>query len=297
VPAGMEPHHYARVLATWAYAESQRNMEAAIERLKNYCCAYGIATPTHPKVFITQWATRFVSTGGVDDAPRSGRPRIIPEEDAQQVATLLAEGYNPQHTASTSQGPAQPSFPFKSFAEAILLNPIIGAIVSAYQASRRTWLQAIHNAMPSLGRRKLEYKKVLTPDNKAERMAVAQRHLARMKKHPRILETVVWIDCASVWIGNLNDVGYMHWCDTTAVKDRMPLKSNLVEGGKHIKLNFIAAVNARGGLVWLDFVSGTTEPVKRSAQHIKEFGAVAYEVSHMLPLSAHHNVHCSSSLM
>jgi len=41
-----------------------------------------------------------------------------------------------------------------------------------------------------------------------------------------------------------------------------------------IKLNFIAAVNGRGGLVWLDFVSGTTDPVRRIPEHSKEFIAV-----------------------
>jgi len=199
---------------------------------------------------IEQWGTQFIATGTVFDKRKSGRPTIITDEHANELADLLVEGTHIKvKGCSVWRG-------FRGLDEARLHKPRVQEILSTYRhdLDLRSVQRRINQVAPWLPacKRTVDFKTELDADTKAERQKVATK-LSR--KSLKELQGVVFIDAKKLHVKPGAGYRVYNKDDKLVVEDALLPKGKFTAG---IVLYYYAAVNALVGVVMFGWVTGTT---------------------------------------
>lgn len=202
-----------------------------------------------PADYCKKWGECRIATGGVADAPRSGRPKQLTAGWIDQIITALSQGYIRIETT----GPKR--VPFRTWSQFCSWSPIARACLEATKVTQAHLLRACQLSLPTLKRVKIQLKVWLAPATKAARVAASTKLLA---KPAAWFNSVVWLDAKTLYINPKNTYA---WVNTAAMSPHDLVREDKrfkARGKELIKLKFYIAVNALCGPVALVWVTGTT---------------------------------------
>lgn len=250
--------------ARWA-ANAARKVEEELKTLsRDQQDAIRAILPDHLPRAIRRWVLNFEQRGSVDDAPRSGRPRIV----SQEVAKEAADAVLAQHPVTQREAK-------RCTAVRMALRKTGATLRTLYRAMRRVY--------PKLSKTKLfEYKLPLTEANKKARVACAKR-LLRLGTYmgvlrqgtrrtvaggttpipgPRSPKTrlrlkwvnrIIWIDAKKFYIKPTDFEAWgLRGSPSTVIGDKR-VRGKMV-------IHYYAAVNLKHGGIMIKFVTGTKGP-------------------------------------
>lgn len=216
--------------------------------------------------FVSRWYDRFRESGDVDDAPKTGRPPKIPDDQAKQAAAIISAGYTAE-VPVRGQLLQQHKY-FRTVPEAIAHEDALRIITTTYDATPTQLLNAIHRVAPELVQRRVTFRHRLSDSEKAHRQRVATDLLARHHTDPTLIPRMVFVDETTIQTHGLK-------------KDHVVVWVNGSDPGFHdyhgvpgkswdpVKVHVIAAVSAHPaydstrGLVYVEFTTGTTDIRRR----------------------------------
>jgi hypothetical protein len=238
------------------------------------------------KRFMERWWEAFKNTGKTKDLPRSGRPRLIPPIDAVKAASIIKKGrvIIPQKGRHTEPHTAY----YTSISEAIMENEELSHLVSSLHCNADQLLAAIHQFVPGLVCKRVMFKRGLTPAEMEHRVRSSKELLRMLATVPDFLQKLVFIDETTIFThGDQKDHVYV-WVDEDdkAFDDvcHVPLTSLQKPNKAHVIAAVTAndAFNAKGGLVYMDFTTGTSDIHRRHNKRMdgsQKDGTFKYTVS------------------
>jgi hypothetical protein len=249
-----------------------------------------------PEVFAERWFRAITTRGTLDDAPKAGRPYKIPDPTALAVANVLGAGYD-YHFNIRGQPVIQHKF-FTSVSEAVKQSQYLRDVKTELNVTNEQIRVAAHRVAPELRYRKVVFKHLLTPAEKAHRMSVSASLLARHHSDPTLLHRMVFVDESSILTHGLKHDAVHVWVNGSDARfqDHHGVPGSL----RHpVKAHVIAAVSAHpdfasaGGLVYMEFTTGTTAIHRRINKRLDGSQAVpdyAYWVSVLHLVNAYNAV-------
>ena len=203
----------------------------------------------------------------LEDAARSGRPRLLSLEEAQRAAAFVKKGRWVKVKAR--KGTHHRLVYFTSIQDAVDHTPELQKILEDNQISVAQLRAAMHAADPDLVRRRIAFKRALSKEEKEERVKTAQELIQQYERDSSLLQNMIFIDETSIV---LQGGGHEHvavWCDKHDVdfNDVCPLPIGHKQ--EPTKVHIIAAVSAHpafkasNGLVYVDFTTGTSHIHRR----------------------------------
>lgn len=284
----MQKHDYQRkpvifrvacILALAAtLTQGQPNWSQAHASMKQWCEDYNKTHPygkifnkSHDHDYLHRYWKNFQEDGSVFDAARTGRPRIITREDALIAAGLVKQG----KVTTKKVGRKEITYIryYTSIAQAVRECPMLGQICHDCHATPEQLLAAMHYWDPTLVRRRVFLKHSFTPAQMEARMAYAADMLQRYAADPSFLHNIIFIDEASIVISDKMRSDIHVWCQAHDLNftDVCPIENH---GKEEVTVRWICAVSAHpafaktGGLVYLDFTTGTTDIKRRINKRI-----------------------------
>jgi hypothetical protein len=236
--------------------------------------------------FMERWWDAFKTTGKTKDLPRSGRPRLIPPFQAIKAASIIKKGrvITPQQGRHTEPHTAY----YTSISEAIMENEELSRLVSSLHCNAYQLLSAMHQFVPGLVRKRVMFKRGLTPAEMEHRVRSSKELLRMYNTDDNFLQKLVFIDETTIFThGDQKDHVYV-WVDEDdkAFDDvcHVPLTSLKAPNKAHVIAAVTAndAFNAKGGLVYMDFTTGTSSINRRHNKRLdgsQKDGAFKYTVS------------------
>lgn len=266
-----------RVACVLAIAASlvggQPDFSAAHARMKQWCKDHNKDHPYEEILnnntdhdYLKRHWKNLHDNGSVFDAPRSGRPHKISEQDAVRAANLVKQGKWYKQTV----GRKEYSYLryYTSIAQAVRECAELAEICNKYNATPEQLLAAMHHYDPTLVRRKIFLKHSFTPMELDQRVTYAADLLRQFKANPQVLQNTIYIDEASIVISDKTKSDIHVWCERHDLNFTdvcpMPLKK-----GETIVVRWICAVTAhpafadKGGMVYFEFTTGTTDINRR----------------------------------
>lgn len=199
---------------------------------------------------IQHWGTHFLATGSVFDKQKSGRPPVISDEHANQLADLLVEGLH------ITVKRLQVWRGFRGLADARRHSTKVQDILDEYppDLDLKSVQRRINHVAPWLPacKRTVDFKTELDPATKVERVKVSRE---LQKKTLEELKGVVFIDAKKVHVQPGKGYAVYDRDKERVVEDPRLPKGKFDSG---IVLNYYAAVNALVGVVVFAWVTGTT---------------------------------------
>lgn len=246
---------------------------AANKVMRQYIEDYNKTAPQHEQLHVsrgtwylnTYWS-EFSRTGSVGDLRRAPKSTKVPNADALRAASLLKQGkwesirINGQVFEYLSH--------YTSIEQACEECAELEKIRVDNDATYAQLLIAMHKADPSLVSRRIFFKHCLTGDEMLERYAFGADMLRQLVNNPSLLTHTIFLDEASLVISEKTRSDVHVWCDKhdLSFTDVCPIKHHK---GDPIMLRWICAVTAhpafkdRGGLVYFEFTTGTTDIHRR----------------------------------
>jgi hypothetical protein len=224
------------------------------------------ALGSHPHDFMKQWWVSFITTGNVEDAERSGRPPLIPDEEAAEAAELVKEGQWVWRQPK-SQG-IKTHVLFSSIPAAIRAVPRLAQICRDHNATSDQLRSAMERVDSDLTRRTLHFKFAHSAEQLEERQSFCQQTLASMDEMPAArvaeLDNMVWWDEGGVAVSALEHRSVRVWGSRAAMHSFDVLHLPSVQGQADCKIHFAIAVTSHpafsncNGLLYFEFTTGTT---------------------------------------
>lgn len=251
---------------------------------------YGHAVSSHHADFLKHCWHRFTTTGSVADAPRSGRPPLIPDEEAARAAELVKQGRWVWRQPK-SQGVREQVL-FRSIAQAIRELPELATLCHQYGVTSSQLRCAMERADPDLTLHTLHLKYAHSAEQLEERQGFCLGKLAALPESPSqrmaLLDSMVWCDEGGVAISALEQRSVRVWGSKAAKPSCDVLHLPAAKGQKDCKLHFFIAVSShpayRGsnGLVYFEFTTGTSAMRRlHNTLDQDEDEAYEYQVSHL----------------
>lgn len=201
--------------------------------------------------YIRNWTATLYVHGSVFDRPRSGRPSLLSDDDALLLSQLLVAGhYKSINKVKVWRG-------FSGLRDACSNRKYgkpIRKVLEKYDPDidLESAMRRIKAVVPWLGnlKRNVDFKMQLSPEVKNERKTLAElmRGLSIAE-----LEAVIWLDAKKYYV---EPGSYKVYCmdpDMVVEDPRIPKGSS-----KGTVLHYYAAVNAKLGVVYFCWVTGTT---------------------------------------
>lgn len=256
-----------RVHASIAYAISKRKDANAEQDATDYFNEnvkgdYGAGG--NRKRRMKQWHMRFVLTGSVHDAPRSGCPPCLPDATIFLLAKLLILGYwlcvdgKKVWRGFTSLEAARGVKEAKQINKELDKYPDVKlASVAKRIRSLVPWTQKV--------KRTVDTKHSTRPETKAQRLSICQdlRRLLLLKG-PTLMDAVTFIDAKKMFIAPAKHM-QVYNMDYDLVNEDVRLPQGKQHNGKG--LHYYAGVNAKLGVVIFVWVTGTTGLPTRTSLH------------------------------
>jgi hypothetical protein len=236
----------ARVFAVVASIASQlwgHSKVTVFEALKErYDCYDNIA---NPNAFIDNTFQRFLDEDTFDDRPRSGRPYVVDERIAWEVAGLLKQG----HVMDGKK------VYYHSIHEACQFNPLIAALVEASGQSADMVFERALQADEELVVKTIEVKMELPKDVKQQRQSCAKE---KLKLTWKMLFEVVFIDEMRMELTPPTKRKVICSKGEALLPEEDSRLNKKRKGDKPIVINALYAVNALMGPVHMKVLTGTT---------------------------------------
>jgi hypothetical protein len=221
-----------------------------------------------PRRFMSDWFDR-VKDGNhtCEDKHRSGRPRLVPPKVAERAAALVKKGRWVE--VKTKKGTHHRLVYFTSIQDAVDHIPELQSILADHSITVAQLRAAMHDADPDLVRRRITFKRALSKEEKAERVATAKGLIERHAGDPSLLQNMIFIDETTIVLQGGNHEAVAVWCDKHDVNfnDVCPLPVG--HKSEPTKVHIIAAVSAHpafestNGLVYVEFTTGTSHIKRR----------------------------------
>lgn len=193
-------------VATASFVEQREQWEKVFAFLPN------CGEISRPGRFVQRWYTKFL--GGdytLEDAARSGRPRLLSLEEAQRAAAFVKKGRWVKVKAR--KGTHHRLVYFTSIQDAVDHTPELKKILDDNQISVAQLRAAMHAADPDLVRRRITFKCALSKEEKEARVKTAQELIQQYERDTSFLQNMIFIDETSIV---LQGGGHEHvavWCD------------------------------------------------------------------------------------
>jgi hypothetical protein len=195
-----------------------------------------------PKRFIATWWDKFNRTWSLQSEKPTGRPPTMSELIAMKASKLLKRGYvraGVQHKYSSIQ-------------QAMKKNTALSNIKDSLGISKKTMLQRMKAVDANLIKHKQDKKPELSDEQKQARLHAATHCLQRVQD----LNRVIFVDAKHFFISAADNAVYM---DISEVDHVVTTTQGPTKPKPAIKLYYYAAVNAKVGLVHIEFCTGTTK--------------------------------------
>lgn len=221
---------------------------------------------SHDYNYLKTWWRNFIQHGSVADADRSGRPHKISKEDALIASEIVKAGRLVTHTVKGKT--VGHLVHYTSIAEAVKENATLQQLVQDRDITPEQLLHAMHFHDPDLVRRKIFFKHSFTAEQLSERVQYAKDRLQTLRTitfHP---QHIIFIDESSIVINKHTKSDVYVWCDKHDINFSDVCHRKLPKE-KSVTVRFIVAVSAhpafaaKGGLVYMDFTTGTTNIKRR----------------------------------
>jgi hypothetical protein len=249
-PKRVSELHYNRTQAVKAegVAEYTGSTRAANKYLR--AKTTGVYAQKHPARARKRWSDRMEKTGGVQDAPRSGRPSRVPYKVIMQLVVLLFLGWTARADDNVKvwRGFTGIDDMMKRSAKARRLLAPCGPLKHASVWKRMKQL------IPKLSSKKkpVDHKQTLDARTKQLRKACALE-LLRLSRDQ--LDGIIFLDAKKLWVAPGTHKVYMLEKGLAVEDARLPQgKAN-----SGTSLHYYAAVNALMGVVLFQWVTGTSE--------------------------------------
>jgi hypothetical protein len=195
------------------------------------------------------------------DLGGQGRGKQMPDCAVGEVGDLIRKGYTEQRTVQVGEDTRDyiEHLRFTSLKEAILMSPEIRALKEEYGVSERYLHERLQDVRPYLRYGRLPQKRVLSDQDKEDRVGYCDQMLEWLEEDPDFLLDVFWCDECRVGV-NRDLAGRLRvWYDRRDVdgKPPEPIPDFVMEGS--ICLDLLLIVNARKGFVYVEFLTGTTD--------------------------------------
>jgi hypothetical protein len=195
-----------------------------------------------PKRFISTWWDKFTSTLSLKSEKPTGRPPTMSEMMAMKASKLLKRGFvkgGVRHKYSSIQ-------------QAVKKNTTLSNIKSDLGISKKTMLRRMKAVDPNLIKHKQDKKPQLSEEHKQARLHAAMQLSQRVGD----LDRVIFIDAKHFFVSEADNAVYM---DASEVDNVVTITQGPTKPKPAIKLYYYAAVNAKVGLVHIEFCTGTTK--------------------------------------
>lgn len=241
--------------------------------------------------FVKRWWQTFKATGALEDAPRAGRPRKIPDAMAIEAAQIISRGYTVETTVR-QQRVVEHKY-FSTVAEAVEHNDTLRGMLNQLHATPEQLLAAMHRAAPELVHRRVSFRHQLSVAEKAKRVTVSRDLLARYTADHTLLQRMVFIDETTIQTHGLKRDHIEVWVNNSdpSFHDFHGVPGKAWDP---VKVHVIAAVSSHsayedhGGLVYMDFTTGTTDINRRHNKRLdggSRRGDYKYTVSVLPPVN------------
>lgn len=216
--------------------------------------------------YLQTWWQHFNKYGSVADGARSGRPYKISKEEALQASEIVKAGR--LVTRKVHGKTVEHLVHYTSIAEAVREEPTLQQLVTDKDITPEQLLHAMHVHDPDLVRRRIFFKHSFTPDQLEERLQYAKARLHHLEKIPFHPQNIIFIDESSIVINKSTKSNVYVWCDKHDINFSDVCPRKLPKEGS-VTVRFIVAVSAhpafaaKGGVVYMDFTTGTTDIHRR----------------------------------
>jgi hypothetical protein len=237
-----------RSIAADCYLQANEDAEVAAELLKDRLGAR--QTPCRPKIYCEFWGKRRLTTHNVADAPRSGAPRRLSQQQIDVAITALSQGWLLLGANEATRKP------YSSWLDFCTNCPTASNILQSTGVHPRHLLRACKATLPTLKRAKIQLRVWLKPATKAERVSKSQTLLGMTDGW---FQSVVWVDAKTLYISPKSAFAWINTADMMAhsmlVREDRRIKP---KPSQMVKIKFYIAVNAMYGPVAMVFTTGTT---------------------------------------
>lgn len=208
----------------------------------------------------------FMRQGSVADLPKDPKHSLIPQVEALKAAQRLKQG--DVNTIKVAGEEFTYHCWFTSIEQACKRVPELDAYCVKYKITPAQLLTAMKKADNTLVYRRIFYKHQLTAAQMQERCGFATRMITQLAHEPRLCINTIHIDEAQIVINDKTRSDVHAWCDKhdLSFTDVCPIP---LPQGQEIAVKWICAVSAheafadKGGLVYLEFTTGTTDIHRR----------------------------------
>lgn len=205
----------------------------------------GTSPPKRLDRFLSRAVANWEERGTIRDAPRTGAPTKVTDEEAVRAVELLWAGFKDAEGQQQYYSSLQHALDTCPALEDLRRGCAHGKGVTA-----ETLLTHMKRVEPRLRKRRVEFRRELSPANRRERVAASTKLLLWGTSR---LRRVFWIDAATVWLVPKGmRVLAPPGCELVVEDSRLNNTKRMQ------KLKFYVCVNAIFGPVMLKFVTGTT---------------------------------------
>lgn len=281
----------ARLASVKAFYEAKCNMRQAVLLFNSgWNAQHPDGSPGHiaaPSEFIKYNVRKLESQYSLLTVTPPGRPPTLSDEQAKLAADLVAGGQwvECQEVVNGQLISYLCWCRFTSIKEAISGSPQLGQLCQQTGVGadyiRRRVLQVDHQ---------LHYgpepmKDTLSDSVMRERVTYCNDMNFRLDNNPDFMLDVYWMDECRIWIGRNEANKLMVWSRRGDHEGQPPLGNPLLGHHQGFCINLLLVVNARHGVVWVEFLSGTAgmNPAERHnpemQQVMQDRGGQPYKVS------------------
>lgn len=221
---------------------------------------------SHVTAFMQRWWAAFITTGSVDDAPRSGRPPLVPDAVAGEASRLVKAGRWVQQVVKQQRYERQVLF--RSIPQAIRAVPRLGQICQQHDVTSEQLRNAMERVDPDLVRHTMRFKYAHSAEQLQERQTYCQAALAAVgpsqAEQAAALDRMVWWDEGGVSLSSIDNRAVRVWASRDALEGFDVLHWPSVHGQADCNIHFGIGVTSHpafipvNGLVHFEFTTGTT---------------------------------------
>jgi hypothetical protein len=224
------------------------------------------AVGSHVAVFLRHWWLAFITTGSIDDAPRSGRPTLVPDDVAAEAAELVKAGQWVQQVAGQQRYRVQVLF--RSIPQAIRAVPRLGQICHIFGVTSEQLRNAMERVDPNLVQRTLCFKYAHSAEQLQTRQTFGRAQRAAVGRTPAEwapeMDRMVWWDEGGLSLSSNENRHIRVWVDKDTLQGYDVLHWPAASGRGDCKIHFGIGVTSHpafirsNGLVYFEFTTGTT---------------------------------------
>lgn len=274
----MHPHDKqlldAREFAVECFFSSQQVMAEAIRRFQWGWNRVHDEKISDVRSFIERNVEKLRTHHTVQDLGGQGRDVIMPDEVVREIGSIIAKGHTEEHSFQWGGKDVEyiEGLRFTSLSQAIRESPRIQELQAQYPAKGdeegqvRYLLRRLHEVVPTLVYEHLPMKHPLSADDKQARVEFSVEVSEALDEDPDLLYDTYFADECSIWLNRHECGKLMMWFERHDVYGHPPADNVLCDREGSVRLEVVLIANARRGLVWVEFLTGTTD-LEKDGRH------------------------------